>query len=79
MNDLNRALGDISNIRRQMARTAEFRGYGPATLASTGIFALLAAVAQVRWLPDPANHILSYLAIWSTTALLSAALIAVQT
>ena len=79
MNDLNRALGEITSIRRQMARTAEFRGYGPATLASTSLFALLAAVAQGRWLPDPANHILSYLAIWSTTALLSASLIAVQT
>ena len=79
MNDLNRALGEISSIRRQMARTAEFRGYGPATLASTGIFALLAAAAQARWLPDPANHILSYLAIWTATAVFSAALIAVQT
>jgi hypothetical protein len=79
MNDLNRALGEITSIRRQMARTAEFRGYGPATLASTGVFALLAAAAQTRWLPDPANHILSYLAIWTATAILSASLIAVQT
>jgi len=79
MNDLNRAIGDITSIRRQMARTAEFRGYGPLTLACTGIFALLAAAAQTVWLPDPANHILSYLAIWSTTALLSASLIAVRT
>jgi hypothetical protein len=33
MDDLNRALGDISSIRQQMARSTEFRGYGPATLA----------------------------------------------
>jgi hypothetical protein len=79
MNDLNRALGEISSIRRQMARTAEFRGYGPLTLACTGVIALLAAGAQSLWLPDPANHFLSYLSIWSATALLSAALIAVQT
>jgi hypothetical protein len=79
MNDLNRALGEISSIRRQMARTAEFRGYGPLTLACTGVIALLAAGAQSLWLPDPANHILSYLIIWSATALLSAALIAMQT
>jgi hypothetical protein len=79
MNDLNRALGEISSIRRQMAHTAEFRGYGPATLATTGLFALLAAAIQARWLPDPANHILDYLAIWTATAVLSASLIAVQT
>jgi hypothetical protein len=36
MNDLNKALGDISSIRRQVAHATEFRGYGPATLAGTG-------------------------------------------
>ena len=40
MNDLNKALGDISSIRRQMARSTEFRGYGPATLAATGLCAI---------------------------------------
>jgi len=46
MSDLDKALGDISSIRRQMARATEFRGYGPATLAATGGFALLAATVQ---------------------------------
>ncbi len=32
MNDLYQALGDISSIRKQVAATTEFRGYGPATL-----------------------------------------------
>ena len=45
MNDLYKALGDISSIRRQMASTTEFRGYGPATLATTGLFAILAEPA----------------------------------
>ena len=57
MNDLNRALGDINSIRRQMARSTEFRGYGPATLAATGLIAVLAAGAQALLLPDPASHI----------------------
>jgi hypothetical protein len=78
MNDLNRALGDISNIRRQMARSTEFRGYGPATLATTGLFAVAAAAAQTRWLLDPANHISAYLSIWISTAVLSAGLIGAQ-
>jgi hypothetical protein len=79
MDDLNKALGDISSIRRQMARTTEFRGYGPATLAATGVIALLAAAAQALWLSDPAGHILLYLVIWVTTAVISATLIGVQT
>ena len=78
MNDLHKALGDITSIRRQMARTTEFRGYGPATLASTGAIAVVAAAAQSLWLPDPATHIPAYLAIWISTAVLSAALIGAQ-
>jgi len=79
MDDLNKALGEIGSIRRQVARTTEFRGYGPATLAATGGFAMLAAAAQALWLPDPANHIPAYLGIWISAAILSAALIGVQT
>jgi hypothetical protein len=78
MNDLSKALGDISSIRRQMARSTEFRGYGPAMLAATGLLAAAAAGAQARWLPDPANHVAAYLGIWILTAVLSATLIGVQ-
>jgi hypothetical protein len=79
MDDLNRALGDISSIRQQMARSTEFRGYGPATMAATGIFAIAAAAAQALWAPDSSHHTFSYLCIWILTALASAALIGVQT
>lgn len=78
MTDLNKALGDINSIRRQMARSTEFRGYGPATLAATGLIALVAAVGQSRWLPDPSAHVATYMAIWISTAMLSAALIVTQ-
>jgi hypothetical protein len=78
MDDLYKALGDISSIRRQMANTTEFRGYGPVTLAVTGAFAIVAAGVQALWLPDPANHISGYLGIWIATAVLSATLTGVQ-
>ena len=78
MNDLNKALGDISSIRKQMARTTEFRGYGAATLATTGGFAVLAAGVQKLWLPDPADHIQAYLTLWVSTAVLSIALTGTQ-
>ena len=78
MNDLNRALGDISSIRRQMARSTEFRGFGPATLASTGVIAVVAAAAQRLWLGNGANHIAIYLGIWMTTAAVSAGVIGTQ-
>ncbi len=78
MNDLHKALSDISSLRRQMARSTEFRGYGPATLASTAAFAILASVAQSHWVPRPAEHIAAYLGVWIWTALASATLIGVQ-
>lgn len=78
MNDLNKALGDISSIRKQVANTTEFRGYGPATLATTAIFAILAASLQRILAPNPANDIPTYLSIWVTTAVLSAALTGIQ-
>jgi hypothetical protein len=78
VDDLHKALGDISSIRREMARSTQFRGYGPATLAETSAFAILAAAAQAVWLPDPASHMRAYLGLWISTALLSAVLTGAQ-
>jgi hypothetical protein len=78
MNDLHKALGDISSMRRQIARATEFRGYGPATLATTAGFALAASLAQSRWVARPQEHIGSYLTVWIWTAVASAALIGIQ-
>ncbi|HTV08272.1 MAG TPA: hypothetical protein VMD97_04425 [Candidatus Aquilonibacter sp.] len=78
MTDLNRALVDIRDIRRQVAQATEFRGYGPLTLSATAVLALLAGVLQSRWLPEPANSPVQYVALWLTTALICAALIASQ-
>jgi hypothetical protein len=78
MTDLNRALVDIRNIRRQVAQTTEFRGYGPATLSATAIVALLAGAAQSHWLAEPATHPVQYVALWLGTGVFCAALIATQ-
>jgi hypothetical protein len=79
MDDLTKALGAISDIRRQVAQSTEFRGYGPVTLATTGLFAVLAAFCQSFWVPQPFDHIAAYLSIWLSTAVLSATLIGVHT
>ncbi len=79
MDELNRALGDIRSIRRQMAGETEFRGYGPVTLAGTGGLALLAAGVQALAVPHPESHVAGYIAIWVVTAVFSAAWIGVQT
>jgi hypothetical protein len=78
MQDLDKALADITAIRSQMARGAEFRGYGPATIAATGTLAIAAAVVQAIWLPDPAGEALGYIALWATTAFVSVILIGTE-
>jgi hypothetical protein len=78
MRDLDKALADITAIRSQMARGAEFRGYGPMTVAATGVLAILAAVLQGLWLPEPTADISAYLALWVATAGISVMLIGTE-
>ena len=71
MKDLDKALADITAIRSQLARGSEFRGYGPVTVAATGLLALLAAALQATLLPDPAASTFSYLMLWTGMAALA--------
>jgi len=78
MRDLDKALADISAIKSQMARDSEFRGYGPATFAATGVLAALAALGQAYWLSDPATAPAAYLTLWVIVAGVSIALIGLE-
>ncbi|MFT4113857.1 hypothetical protein [Silvibacterium sp.] len=78
MSDLSRALVDIDRIRQQVAESSEFRGYGPATVAGTGVLAVAAAFAQSRWLPEPVAHHALYLELWIGVAIASIALAAIE-
>jgi hypothetical protein len=77
--DLHKALSEISAIRGQIARGAVFRGYGPITVATTGLLALAAAIAQAYWIPEPQRDVVAYLCIWVPTAMLSLLIISVET
>jgi hypothetical protein len=78
MRDLDRALTDIQAMRSQIARGTEFRGYGPAALAATGVLAMVAALAQAQWIEEPVTQVMSYVALWAATALASAAIVGVD-
>ena len=76
--DLYKALAQIHAIRGQVARGSEFRGYGPETVAATGVLAAAAAVVQ-SVLKSPGNDLHRYLAIWIATAALALLLTGLQT
>ena len=78
MKDLNQALTEIAAIRSQIVRTAEFRGYGPVTVAITGLVAIAAAELQARLLPAAAHEVATSLTLWISTAAIATTLIAFE-
>src|ERR1700720_2754795 len=79
MLDLHKALADIESIRSQVARGTQFRGYCPATVALTGVLAIVAAGIQSLWLEDAREQVTGYLVVWIGTAVVAAALIGAET
>ena len=69
--ELREALTQISEIRRQVARTEVFRGYRALPVAFSGILALAVAGFQQVWLPEPDQQCAAYLAPWVGAALVS--------
>jgi hypothetical protein len=78
MRELDKALGEIAAIRLHLARGTLFRGYGPASLASTALLAIIAAGVQSLFILVPAQDLILYLALWSATAILATILIGVE-
>jgi hypothetical protein len=80
MKELQQALSEIQSIRTQVARDSEFRGYGPASIAVSGILALLVAAVQAQW---TAKHTKSdvaiWLVVWAGTAAVSVLLTGIET
>jgi len=79
LSDLNQVLAEISAIRAQVARGTQFRGYGPASVAASGILALAVAGAQEFWLKAAARDAASFLGIWVATAAVAVTLSALET
>lgn len=75
---LTSALDDIAAIRGQMARAAQFRGYGPVALGITAALAIAAAALQPWVVPQPLRHPGVYALWWSLAAVLAASVIAVE-
>jgi hypothetical protein len=75
LNDLRQALAEINAIRAQVARDTQFRGYGPLSIAASGVLALLVAAVQSRMIKD-GRDFSSFLVVWVATAAISVALTA---
>jgi hypothetical protein len=76
MNDLDKALADIVEIKSRLAQSSEFLGLGPAALAASGVLAFLVAMAQ-SILPG-ATEPTAYFAAWVATAIIACSLIGAE-
>lgn len=79
MTELKQALNEINAIRAQVARGTEFRGYGPLSIAASGLLALVVAAVQAYWVHGSGRDPSIYLLIWVSTAAVSVALTTVET
>jgi hypothetical protein len=80
MKELQQALSEIQSIRTQVARDSEFRGYGPASIAISGILALLVAAVQAQWMTKHTKvDAAMWLLVWAATAAVSLLLTGIET
>jgi hypothetical protein len=80
MKELEQALSEIHSIRNQVAHGTEFRGYGPASIAVSGVLALLVAAVQTQWMANPAKPDLAmWLGVWAGTAAVALCLTGIET
>lgn len=78
MRDLDRALLDINFMREHIARTTQFRGYGPLTLAATGIFALGVAGLQAGIMAASRPRAADFILVWCAAAGFTVSLIGIE-
>ena len=78
MQDIEKALEGITDIRNQIAIGRMFRGFGPAVIALTGLFAAMLMAAQLMWPQELAASNLALLGWWIFAAVLSVIIIGIE-
>jgi hypothetical protein len=66
--ELREALSQISDIRRQMARSEVFRGYRSMTVGFSALLGFSAAAIQPWWVASPELELGRYLCLWLSVA-----------
>jgi hypothetical protein len=78
LSDLRQALAEINAIRTQVARDTQFRGYGPLSIAASGLLALIVAAVQSYFIKE-GRDFFPFLFVWGATAAIAIALTATET
>ena len=78
MQDIDNALAGITDIRNQIALGRMFRGFGPAVIALTGLFATMLTTAQLLWPSALAATDMALLGWWMFAAVLCVIIIGIE-
>ncbi len=68
---VNEAVSRIDAIHSMMNRTQMFRGYRSRTTLVSAVLAVVAAMIQAHFIPEPELHLKQYLFLWGTVAAIS--------
>lgn len=71
MNEVDRALAQIADIRAQLAASTRFKGIAPGANVLTSALSLAVATAQSIWPESLARDALQYVAVWAAVIVVS--------
>jgi len=69
MNDIERAISEISDIRSRLAASTRFHGYAPEAVATVGLISLATLVAQFVWPESLATSDAQIALVWGAVLL----------
>jgi hypothetical protein len=78
MNDIERAISEISDIRSQLAASTRFHGYAPEAVAVIGLVSLGVMLAQIAWPAVLAANSAQIALVWGIVLLAGALTVAVE-
>ena len=78
MNEIERAISEISDIRSQLAASTRFRGYAPEAVAMVGVLSLAVLLAQTVWPARLAANNAQIALVWGLVLLVSGAVIGIE-
>jgi lysylphosphatidylglycerol synthetase-like protein (DUF2156 family) len=78
VNDVDRALSQLADIRAQLVASTRFRGIAPELNALTALLALLVATIQSIWPQELQRDDLVYVAVWAAVILAFGLVVALE-
>lgn len=76
--EVSHAAAQIDAIFSHVARTQQFRGYRPLTVAVTGVMGLIAAAVQPFVVPAPEADVYGYVDLWIAVAVVSVLVVGIE-